>query len=48
MASVNGEYVGPLDLEDPARIVEDVRAGRPVLEHKQLRNRASADEGARA
>jgi NADH-quinone oxidoreductase subunit E len=43
MASVNGEYVGPLNLDDAARIVEDLEAGRPVLEHKQLRNRAAAD-----
>jgi NADH-quinone oxidoreductase subunit E len=43
MASVDGEYVGPLVLDDAARIVEDVRAGRAVLEHKQLRYRRSAD-----
>jgi NADH-quinone oxidoreductase subunit E len=43
MASVDGEYVGPLVLDDAARIVEDVRAGRAVLEHKQLRHRRSAD-----
>jgi len=43
MASVNGEYVGPLNLDDAALIVEDIEAGRPVLEHKQLRNRAVAD-----
>jgi NADH:ubiquinone oxidoreductase subunit E len=43
MASVNGEYVGPLDLDDAARIIEDLRAGRAVLEHKQLRYRRSAD-----
>jgi len=43
MASVNGEYVGPLDLDDAARIVEDLRAGRAVLEHKQLRYRRCAD-----
>jgi NADH:ubiquinone oxidoreductase subunit E len=45
MASVNGEYVGPLTTEDAQRIVEDLRAGRPVLEHKQLRYRRSADPG---
>ena len=39
MASVDGEYVGPLEESDCARIVEDVKAGRPVLEAKQLRNR---------
>ncbi len=43
MASVDGEYVGPLDTEDAARIVEDLRAGRAVLEHKQLRYRRCAD-----
>jgi len=43
MASVDGEYVGPLNLDDPELIVQDVEAGRPVLEHKQLRRRAVAD-----
>jgi NADH-quinone oxidoreductase subunit E len=43
MASVNGEYVGPLDLDDAGRIVEDLIAGRTVLEHKQLRYRRTAD-----
>jgi uncharacterized protein YuzB (UPF0349 family) len=45
MASVNGEYVGPLNTEDAAQIIEDLRAGRPVLEHKQLRYRRCADPG---
>jgi NADH-quinone oxidoreductase subunit E len=45
MASVDGEYVGPLDTDDPGRIVEDLRAGRPVLEAKQLRFRKCADPG---
>ncbi len=43
MASVNGEYVGPLVIEDAGRIVEDLQAGRTVLEHKQLRYRRCAD-----
>jgi NADH-quinone oxidoreductase subunit E len=43
MASVNGEYVGPLTTDDAGQIVEDLHAGRPVLEHKQLRYRRSAD-----
>jgi NADH-quinone oxidoreductase subunit E len=42
MASVDGEYVGPLVIDDCARIVDDLRAGRPVLEDKQLRRRKSA------
>ncbi len=46
MASVNGEYVGPLDTEDAGRIIDDLRAGRAVLEHKQLRYRRCADPGA--
>ena len=48
MASVDGEYIGPLSLQDAPRIVEDLDAGRPVLEHKQLRYRRSADPGAAA
>ena len=31
MATVNGEYVGPLDADDCRQIVDDVKAGRPVL-----------------
>jgi NADH-quinone oxidoreductase subunit E len=44
MASVAGEYVGPLVEDDCARIVEDVKAGRPVLEDKQLRHRPVAEK----
>ena len=43
MASVDGEYIGPLEPDDAQRIVDDVLAGRAVLEHKQLRYRRSAD-----
>jgi NADH-quinone oxidoreductase subunit E len=42
MASVNGEYVGPLTQDDCTTIAEDLKAGRPVLEHKQLRRRKAA------
>jgi NADH:ubiquinone oxidoreductase subunit E len=45
MASVDGEYVGPLAPEDTKQIVEDLEAGRPVLPAKQLRFRKSADPG---
>jgi NADH:ubiquinone oxidoreductase subunit E len=48
MASVNGEYVGPLDIEDAGRILDDIQAGRAVLEHKQLRYRRCADPEANA
>jgi NADH:ubiquinone oxidoreductase subunit E len=43
MASVNGEYVGPLTPDDAQQIVEDLLADRPVLESKQLRFRRCAD-----
>ena len=42
MASVDGEYVGPLDESDCARIIEQLATGEPVLEEKRLRNRPSA------
>jgi NADH-quinone oxidoreductase subunit E len=43
MASVDGVYVGPLDEGDPERIIDDVRANRPVLAEKQLARRPVAD-----
>ena len=42
MASANGEYVGQLEAEDCVALVDDLLAGRPPLEAKQLRNRAKA------
>ena len=45
MASVDGEYVGPLVTADAARIVEDIHAGAPVLQAKQLRYRPCVDPG---
>jgi NADH:ubiquinone oxidoreductase subunit E len=45
MASVDGEYIGPLTPDDVPAIFEDLRAGRPVLPDKQLRYRRSADPG---
>jgi len=47
MASVNGAYVGPLEVADAERIVEQLRAGGEVLPDKQLSKRPAADEGAR-
>jgi NADH-quinone oxidoreductase subunit E len=44
MASVDGEYVGPLTREDCSRIVEDLQAGRDVLPDKQLKKRKVASE----
>ena len=47
MASVDSVYIGPLEPADAQTIVDDVAAGREVLEHKQLRRRPVADEEAR-
>jgi NADH-quinone oxidoreductase subunit E len=46
MASVDGVYVGPLELTDAERLVADVKAGGEVLIDKQLVRRACADPGA--
>ena len=43
MASVDGAYVGPLTPDDVPALLDDVRAGRPVLPDKQLRLRPVAD-----
>jgi len=46
MASVDGVYVGPLTVEDVPRMLDDIRAGRPVLADKQLATRLVADPNA--
>jgi NADH-quinone oxidoreductase subunit E len=43
MASVDGVYVGPLTIGDVPQLLEDIRAGRPVLPEKQLVRRPVAD-----
>jgi len=43
MASVDGVYVGPLTVADVPQLLDDVRAGRPVLPDKQLARRLAAD-----
>jgi NADH:ubiquinone oxidoreductase subunit E len=43
MASVDGVYVGPLTPADVPQLLDDVRAGRPVLPEKQLARRLVAD-----
>jgi NADH:ubiquinone oxidoreductase subunit E len=45
MASVDGEYIGPLEQDDAQTVVEDLRAGRPVMPAKQIRYRQSVDPG---
>jgi NADH:ubiquinone oxidoreductase subunit E len=46
MASVDGVYVGPLELSDVPQLLEDTRAGRAVLPEKQLATRLVADPDA--
>jgi NADH-quinone oxidoreductase subunit E len=46
MASVDGVYVGPLTSADVPLLLEDLRAGRPVLADKQLARRPVADPNA--
>jgi NADH:ubiquinone oxidoreductase subunit E len=43
MASVNGEYLGPLTGADCRTIVDDLIAGRPPLPDKNLAARPSAE-----
>jgi NADH:ubiquinone oxidoreductase subunit E len=44
MASVDGTYIGPLELDDAARVRDDIKAERPVLEAKQLRHRKAVEQ----
>ncbi len=44
MASVNGEYIGPLTIADADQVIADLRGGLPVMPDKQLRYRRSADD----
>jgi NADH-quinone oxidoreductase subunit E len=46
MASVDGVYVGPLEEADVPRLLDDARAGRPVLPNKQLARKLVADPNA--
>ena len=43
MVSVDGVYIGPLSPQDVPRLLQDVRAERPVLPEKQLERLACAD-----
>jgi NADH-quinone oxidoreductase subunit E len=43
MASVDGVYVGPLTIADVPQLLDDARAGRPVLADKQLARKLVAD-----
>ncbi|WP_028063210.1 NADH-quinone oxidoreductase subunit NuoE family protein [Solirubrobacter soli] len=44
MASVDNVYVGPLEKADIERLRDDVKAGREVLEDKQLARRKAASK----
>jgi NADH-quinone oxidoreductase subunit E len=46
MASVDGVFVGPLTTADVPQLLDDTRAGRPVLPAKQLAIRKVADPNA--
>jgi len=43
MASIDGVYVGPIDLDEVPEMIDQVRAGQPPLPAKQLRARLSTD-----
>jgi NADH-quinone oxidoreductase subunit E len=43
MVSVNGEYVGPVALDEVPTLVQQIRDGAEPLPDKQLRRRPSAD-----
>lgn len=46
MASVNGQYVGPIELDEVPDLVRQIRDGEEPLPAKQLARRASVDPGA--
>ncbi len=46
MASVNDEYVGPVELEDVPTMIDQIRAGAEVLPAKQILRRKSVDPNA--
>jgi len=46
MLSADGVYVGPVDLDEVPELVDQVRAGRPVLPAKQIAVRPTVDPNA--
>ena len=46
MASIDGVYVGPIELDEVPELVDQIRAGAPPLPAKQLRRRQSVDPNA--
>jgi NADH-quinone oxidoreductase subunit E len=43
MVSVDGTYIGPVELDEVDELLEDVRQGRSPLDRKQLRHRPTAE-----
>ena len=43
MASIDGQYVGPIDLDEVPMLLDQVRAGQEPLPDKQLARRRSVD-----
>jgi NADH-quinone oxidoreductase subunit E len=43
MVSVDGTYVGPIELDEVDELLDDVRNGRPPLPSKQIANRPLAE-----
>lgn len=48
MASVDGIYVGPIELDEAATLAQQIRDGAEVLPDKQLIRRLSADPNSRS
>ncbi|MDQ3677729.1 MAG: NAD(P)H-dependent oxidoreductase subunit E [Actinomycetota bacterium] len=46
MASVDGVYIGPIDLDEVPKLIEQARAALPPLPNKQLKLRKSTDPNA--
>ena len=46
MASVDGVYVGPIELDEVPELIDQIRGGKPVLPAKQLLKRRSVDPNA--
>ena len=46
MASIDGNYVGPIAIDEVAGVVAAIRAGEEVLPDRQLKNRRSVDPNA--
>ena len=46
MASIDGDYVGPIKIDEVPGVVAAIRAGEEVLPDRQLKNRKSVDPNA--